>query len=282
MEKRKRPDMIIDAHQHFWSSEKFYYDWLVPELGPLYRNFVAEDLKPLVKENDVVSTVAVQARPELAETMWLLEMAKVNDFIGGVVGWVDFHAEDLDKTLDMLAKYPKLKGVRHQIEDEKDREWMIRPKTLRGLKKIEAHGLSFDALLKHDQLWQLDIVCNVCPNLPIVIDHCSKPNIAAGEKEPWVSRITAASRLPVSVKISGLLTEAGVKDWTVEKIKCYTDLVLSLFGTDRCMVGSDWPVSLQGATYKQSMDTLKELLKDLSETAKQKVFYENAKEFYRL
>ena len=274
--------MIIDAHQHYWDGNKFFYSWLTPEVGVCYRNFVPEDLKGQLAESGVKYTVAVQARSEVAETEWLLDMADENEFLAGIVGWVDLQSDEIDKTLDELVKRPKFVGVRHQVEDEKNREWILQESVINGLKSVAAHGLAYDALMKHDQLWQLEKVCKECPNLRIVIDHCSKPNIKDDEFDEWAEHLRAAAKLPVYCKISGLLTEAGADTWTVEKVKKYTDFIIEIFGADRLMIGSDWPVSLPAASHCETINVIKELISDLPEEDQQKILYKNAAAFYKL
>lgn len=272
---------MIDSHQHFWNKDEVSYHWLSPESGKLYRNFVPSDLLPLTQAAGVEKTVVVQATNHMGETDWLLKQASENDFIGGVVAWVDLKDENLAETLAELKKNPKLKGVRHQIEDEPNREWMLQEEVLRGLKIVEESGLAFDALLKMDQLWQLKTVVEKCPNLPIVIDHCAKPDIAAGGFDEWAPLIAEAAKLPVMCKLSGLLTEASA-DWTVEEIQPYADYILEIFGEDRVMFGSDWPVSTLASEYVGTVEAFKALLADLDDNAKEKVFDKNARKFYKI
>lgn len=276
--------MIIDSHQHFWNKDELNYAWLTPELGVLYRNYLPEELYAQVKRNGVEKTVVVQAAACDAETDYLLKLAGENDFIGGIVGWVDLLDEYLDKRLEELSKNVKFKGVRHQIEDEPDREWMLRPAVLKNLKVIERIGLAFDALLKQDQLWQLEKVFEAAPELRVVIDHCAKPDIAAGAFDKWAGYIRRAAKLPVCCKLSGLMTEADIKSGrqTVEDIRRYSDCVLEAFGENRVMFGSDWPVSAMAMSYDESMRAVEQLLNGCTPEQIDKIMYANAKRFYRL
>jgi len=274
--------MIADSHQHFWNKDKFNYPWLTPNLGCMYRNFIPEDLRPLIELNQVSCTVVVQAMSSVEETYWLLELAEQYDFIAGVVGWVDLVDEKVGATIEKLVQYPKFKGIRHQAEDEPDREWLTKENVLRGLEAAEQFGVRFDALLKHNQLWQLDIVAQRCPALNIVIDHCAKPNIAAGEFEEWAQHISAAAKLPVHCKLSGLITEADHEKWMIDEIRPYADHVINAFGSERVMFGSDWPVSTMASDYSRTVNTFMELLSGLSEKDKQNILYHNAVKFYGL
>ncbi|MDD5017308.1 MAG: amidohydrolase family protein [Eubacteriales bacterium] len=274
--------MIADAHQHFWDKDRFNYPWLTPEMGCLYRNFLPEDLEPLIKFNSVSHTIVVQALSSIDETYWLLGLAEQNDFIAGVVGWVDLTDQELFFTLEKLAKYLKFIGIRHQVEDEADREWLIRENVLLGLEKAMRFGLRFDALLKHDQLWQLDIVARRCPTLGIVIDHCAKPNIKDSAFEVWAEHINEAAKLPIYCKLSGLITEADHERWTIRDLKPYADYILAVFGTKRVMFGSDWPVSTMASDYGCTLKTYIELLSELSEEERQDILYSNTIKFYGL
>jgi len=273
--------MIIDAHQHFWDMTRFVYPWLKPELKSLYRNFLPQDLRPLIESNGVEKTVVVQAISSVEETRWLLRLSDENDFIAAVVGWVDLQDKNVEETLGELTKHPRLKALRHQVEEENDREWLLRESVQKGLKSIEKHGLRFDALLKHDQLWQLERVVERCPGLKIVIDHASKPNIKEREFDTWAVNLEKVARLPVYCKFSGLFTEADHAGWAQKDIRPYAERISSTFGTERVMFGSDWPVSTMASDYSRTLEVSRELLGGLSEADLKKVFHSNAKTFYK-
>lgn len=271
---------MIDSHQHYWDKERFHYPWLMPTLGCLYNTFLPEDLAPLVRAAGVDKTVVVQAMSSLEEMDFLLSLAEANEFIGGVVGWVDLTASNLNQTLDELCKRSKLKGVRHQIEDEPNREWLLQPSVIQGLRCVAEHGLCFDALLKQDQLWQLKTITKEIPALKIVVDHAAKPDIAKGKYDEWAGRIVEVAKLPVYCKLSGLLTEADHDSWTTEDILPYAQHVLNSFGANRVMFGSDWPVSTMAADYQTSVNTALRLLQDLTPEERECVMDGNARRFY--
>ena len=272
--------MIIDSHQHFWDRAMFQYQWLKPDLGCLYQDFLPADLEKLIMPAGVTKTVVVQADASLDEARWLLRLSDENSFIGGVVGWVDLLDEHIERSLDDLARHPKFLAVRHQIEDEPDRGWLLHSQVLAGLKKVSRYGLCFDALLKHDQLWQLQALIDACPDLPIVIDHAAKPDIKGKEFDSWAAHLEQAAKLPVFCKLSGLFTEADHANWAQDDIVPYFNHIIEVFGADRLMFGSDWPVSTMASDYKRTLETSQSLCGHLSSSDKEKIFYANAKNFY--
>lgn len=272
--------MIIDAHQHFWDKDRFHYPWLTPALGCLYRNFLPSDLQPQLEKSGVAKTVVVQAMASLEETRFLLELADGNEFIAGVVGWVPLGDNTLAVNLEELCRNRKFKGVRHQVEDEEKRDWLLQEEVLRGLSTVAAFGLSFDALLGQDQLWQLEAVCERAEGLSIVLDHAAKPDIAGGEYQAWAAHMKRVARLPILCKMSGLLTEADHAHWTIDGLRRYAECILECFGADRVMFGSDWPVSTQAADYETSVRTAETLLSMLSAAQREMVMYANARKFY--
>lgn len=273
---------MIDAHQHFWDKTKLHYPWLSPQQPVLNRNYLPEDLKPLAKEAGVSKTVVVQALSSAEETKWLLDIAAGNDLIGGVVGWVDLQSPVVGDELDALKETPKLKGIRHQAEDEPDRGWILQKNVLNGLREVAQAGLGFDALLKHDQLWQLKAVLDYCPQLRIVIDHAAKPDIRTGAFDSWAKNLEKAAALPVMCKFSGLFTEAEHGSWTQSDIEPYYRHILNVFGPERMMFGSDWPVSTMAADYKQTVHVSSSLCGGLTGAQRELVFHKNARAFYKI
>ena len=274
--------MKIDAHQHFWDLHRGDYGWLTPDLEPLYKNFAPADLEPLLKSTGVDGTVLVQAAPTLAETRYMLSLADQHDFIKGVVGWVDFEADDALDTITELATLPKLVGIRPMIHDIEDSDWMLKAQFTPVLKQLEEHNLVFDALTRPLHLPNLKQLIDRHPNLNVVIDHGSKPEIENGVIEPWATQmaeIAAAGK--ASVKLSGLVTEAG-SDWTVEALKPYVDHLLEHFGTKRMIWGSDWPVCTLASSYKKWHDSTNELLNGFSESEISNVLGHNAIRIYGL
>lgn len=275
--------MIIDSHQHFWQVGRFDYPWLSPDLGVLYRDYLPFHLEPTLRSNDVSETILVQASNSLAESRWLLELAEENDFIAGVVGWVDLLSPETDKQLDEFCADPKFKGVRHLVESEPDDDWLIQPRVLSGLKKLAARGITYDLLVHTRHLQYVSQVAEECPDLSLVIDHLAKPPIARNEIKEWSDKLKPLARYSnIHCKLSGLVTEANWQSWQLDELRPFIDCALEFFGTDRMMFGSDHPVCLLAASYKRVLESFQEGLKDLSETERDKIFCQNAAGFYHL
>ncbi|MDA4136865.1 MAG: amidohydrolase family protein [Thaumarchaeota archaeon] len=275
--------MIIDSHQHFWDITRFRYNWMTPAKKLLIRNYLPGDLNPIMKDVGVVGTVLVQAHDSKEEGEWLLSLAESNDFVKGVVVWIDPRRTDVDKTLVKLSSSPKLKGVRYQVEDELDDEWLLRDDVILGLKEVARFGLPFDLLVRTRQLKTIPILAGKVDGLRMVLDHMAKPEIAAHGMEPWKSEMAKVAAIPgMYCKISGLVTEADWNKWTNEDLKPYLRLALELFGTERLMWGSDWPVCLLASPYGRVLRATSDAIGPLNKSESEKIFYLNAKHFYNL
>jgi len=274
---------MIDAHQHFWQVGRFDYPWMSSDLGVLYRDYLPEDLAPILAQNGVEKTVLVQASNSVAESRWLLELADANSFIAGVVGWVDLTSAEVDAQLDELIAHPKFKGVRHLVESEPDDAWLVRPAVLSGLQRLSSYGLSYDLLVHTRHLQYVPQVAESCPELRLVIDHLAKPPIARNEIKEWARALKPVARYPnIHCKLSGLVTEANWTAWQTSDLRPFVDCVLELFGAERIMFGSDYPVCLLAASYDRVLGSFQGLLKYLSDTDRDKIFSRNAAAFYRL
>ena len=274
--------MRIDAHQHFWSLGRGDYDWLTPELSILYRDFKPNDLAPLLKQHQIEGTVLVQASPTIAETNYLLSLANKHDFIKGVVGWVDFESFDVIQTINELAKDPKIVGLRPMIQDIEDVDWMLNAEFTSVFNAIINNNLVFDALTKPIHLPNLHRLLLRHPKLRTVIDHGSKPVIAAREFEPWaVEMALIAKTSKACVKLSGLVTEAK-ENWSIDDLKPYVDHLFAYFGADRIIWGSDWPVCNLASDYTQWCETTEEILNELSTEERAAVLGGNAMRVYSL
>jgi len=274
---------MIDAHQHFWQVGRFDYPWLSSDLGVLYRDYLPHDLAPILKQNGVAQTVLVQASNSIAESRWLLELADANSFIAGVVGWVDLMSPDGEAQLNELSAHPKFKGVRHLVESEPEDDWLIKPAVLSGLRRLATYGLSYDLLVHTRHLRHVPEVAESCPELRFVIDHLAKPPIAQNEIKEWARALKpVADYQNIHCKLSGLVTEANWSSWQTNDLRPFVDCVLELFGPERMMFGSDYPVCLLAASYDRVLDAFQELLKYLSDSDRDKIFAKNAAAFYRL
>jgi L-fuconolactonase len=255
--------MRIDAHQHFWNLEKVEYPWLVPAFGPIYRTIEAAELEPLLKANGIDKTVIVQAMDSYEDTDYMLETAAQYDWVAGVVGWVPLNKPDeAAKKLEFYTKNPLLKGIRHLIHEEKDPNWVVQDAVIEGLKVLASFGLTFDVVaVLPEHLHHVTTLAEKIPDLKIVIDHLAKPHIKDKQMEPWASLIKKAAAYPnVYAKLSGLNTAADWESWSAADIKPYIDYAFDIFGAERLLFGSDWPVAnLAGDYTKVWVETNKAL-----------------------
>lgn len=275
--------MVIDSHQHFWQVGRFDYPWMTSDLGVLYRDYVPRDLEPIIESNRVTKTVLVQASNSVGESHWLLNLADENSFIAGVVGWVDLMSSSVDAQLDELTAHPKFKGVRHLVESEPNDDWLIQPAVLSGFRQLSRYGLSYDLLVHTRHLKYVPQVVESAPDLAFVIDHLAKPPIAKKEIKQWSQALKPLASYPnVHCKVSGLVTEANWTSWQSDDLRPYVEYALELFGADRLMFGSDYPVCLLAASYDRVLDAFQEILEPLTESDRDKIFSNNAAKFYRL
>ena len=235
--------MWIDSHQHFWAVGRGDYGWLTPESGPLYRDFGPDDLRPILRETGIGRTIIVQAAPTVAETRFLLDIARHQPFVAGVVGWVEMNqSETAIRYLKELASNPLLVGIRPMIQDIADPNWMLGREPARVFERLISMDLAFDALVRPQHLPALLELLGRYPQLRAVVDHGGKPNIAERQWQPWADRMAAiAEETSALCKLSGLATEARASDGA-EALKPYMDHLYESFGPDRLMWGSDWPV----------------------------------------
>lgn len=274
--------MRIDAHQHFWRRERGDYDWLTPELAPLWRDFLPEDLAPLLARHGIAGTVLVQAAPTEAETTFMLSLAREHAFIRGVVGWTDLAAPDAPERIAELARDPLLKGLRPMLQDLPDDDAILASEVQPALAAMAAGGLSLDALIRPRHLLQVARLREEHPDLRIVIDHAAKPDIAAGDLAGWARDLAAVAADGLThCKLSGLVTEAA-PDWHLYDLRPVAETVLAAFGPGRVMWGSDWPVLNLAGDYDGWVEASHALLSGLGPEQQVQVLGETARRFYRL
>ena len=274
---------MIDAHQHFWQVDRFDYPWMKSDDAVLYRDYLPAQLEPVLRANDVEKTVLVQASNSVAESRWLLQLADENNFIAGVVGWVDLMSLETASQLEELTAHAKFKAVRHLVESEPEDDWLVHGEVLNGLKMLAAFGVSYDLLVHTRHLQHARQVAEECPELSLVIDHLAKPPIARGEFVEWARELRPLAAYPnVYCKLSGLVTEANWITWTTDDLRPYVEYALELFGAERLMFGSDYPVCLLAASYERVLESFQELLEDLGTEDRDRIFGGNAARFYRL
>ena len=243
--------MKIDTHQHFWKLDRGGYDWLTPDLAAIFRDFLPADLEPLLKANGIDATIAVQADDNEAETEFLLSLADRYDWIVGVVGWVDLEALTATASIERLAQHPKLVGLRPMIQNIDDDAWMLRETLKPAISAMVAHNLTFDALVLPRHLNNLNLFLERYPELTVVVDHCAKPNIRNQKFEPWASQIAIVAQHPnVFCKLSGLVTEAR-EGWAHKDLEPFASHVRQVFGQNRILFGSDWPVVNLASNYNR-------------------------------
>ena len=279
--------MIVDAHQHFWDPARADYPWMdAPELAPIRRAFGPTDLAPLLKANGIDASILVQCRSALEETEEFLRIASVTPSVVGVVGWADLTSGSLGDTLDRLRASPggeKLVGIRHQVHDESDPDWLLRADVQRGLATVFARDLAYDFLVRTRELSAAIATAKAFPHARVVLDHAAKPPIAEGWSTEWADRIAALAACGnVWCKISGLATEAKWNDWDAERLFPFVAHVAKCFGEDRLIFGSDWPVCLLAGSYGEIKSALETCLARLGPQVRAKAFGVNAHVAYRL
>lgn len=251
--------MRIDAHQHFWdyASHPEHYVWMSDEYSYLRQNFGPAALLPLLTSADMIGSVAVQAREMVAETEYLLALADQHEWILGVVGWLDLCDESAEEHVARYASNGKLRGLRMLIHDRADPDFAISSDHARGVSVLAKYGLTYDLLLKPQNLRSATQLADSLPDQRFVVDHIAKPDIASGTIEPWQSDLADLAQRPnVYCKLSSIVTQADWQEWNAEQIRPYLDSVLRMFGSDRLMIGSDWPVSTVATDYVTTMSVV--------------------------
>ncbi|KMQ80284.1 L-fuconolactone hydrolase [Candidatus Burkholderia pumila] len=282
--------MSIDAHQHYWDPARGDYGWLTPEMKPLYRVFDPDDLAPLRQTTDVRRTVVVQAAPTIDETRYLLNLARKEDSIAGMVGWVPLDSPDAPAIIDKFVHDPKFKGVRPMLQDLPDDTWIEHAPLEKAIERLIDLDLAFDALIFARHIPSLIRFAERYPKLRVVIDHGAKPPIRNGiEKgwQPWADGIAQLAKLPQNhlyCKLSGLVTESAQEQNQQydENLKPYVKHLLEQFGPQRLMWGSDWPVVNLNGSYTDWHASAKRLTSHLEKADQDAIFGANARAFYRL
>jgi L-fuconolactonase len=277
--------LILDAHHHLWDPRLHDYPWMTGEAARLGEPRDLDDLRAVTGPAGVSATIAVQAATSEAETAWLLTLAAESDgLVAGVVGWVDLEAPDVADRLARLRSAPggeRLVGIRHPVHDEPDAGWLDRDTVRRGLRAVAAAGLTYDLLLFPEHLAPARRVAEALPELALVVDHGAKPRIADGGWEPWNSDLAAlAAHERVHCKLSGLVTEARWDAWREDGVERYAARLLELFGPQRLMFGSDWPVCTLAASYAEVVELAGSALAGCSAEERDAVLARTARRFY--
>jgi L-fuconolactonase len=277
---------VVDAHHHLVDPARFDYPWLTPDLAAIDRRFGPEDLAPELAAAGIDRTILVQTISSIEETRAFLDIASRTPFIAGVIGWIDLTDRRAAATIDSLRAGPggdRLVGIRHQVHDEPDREWLLRADVGRGLAAVEAASLTYDLLVRPRELPAALTVARARPGLRLVIDHLAKPPIRSGELEPWLALLRPFGELGnVWCKVSGLVTEADWTTWQPGDLAPYVERAIEIFGPSRLMFGSDWPVCLLAASYARVVSVARDLSAGLSARDRDALFGEAAVRAYAL
>jgi L-fucono-1,5-lactonase len=277
---------LVDAHHHFWDPARASYPWLTKELAAIDRAFGPNHLEPLVVAAGIRRTIVVQARASVDETRELLAIAAGSPFVAGVVGWIDLTDPGVEAVLAALRTTPDgwhLVGIRHQVHDEQDPAWLLRPDVRRGLRAVADAGLAYDLLVRTRELPAALEVVRGMPELRFVIDHLAKPPIRERALEPWAGLIGQFGPLEnASCKVSGLVTEADWGAWQIADIDPFVRHAIDVFGPGRLMFGSDWPVCLLAAPYGRVLEVARALTRDLGDEDRDLLFGGTARRVYRL
>lgn len=279
--------MRIDSHHHVWDLSVREQGWMVGEaLNPIKKNFSIDDLRQAITGCGIDKTVVVQTVTNYDETPELLELADTDNLVAGVVGFLKIDAEDAISHLDSyqsLRGFKYLVGIRDIAHDYEDVKYLSKPQVIKNVRELGKRGLVYDLLTKTPHMRAAIDLVKACPNTKFVLDHISKPYIAKGDMQPWADQITElASFENVVVKVSGLFTEADWKNWKKEDFWPYLEHITKSFTPNRMMFGSDWPVCLLAATYRQSIDLVEEFTSKFSESEKNAFWAGTANKAYGL
>ena len=273
----------IDAHQHFWKFDPVRDSWITDDMKVIQRDFLPQDSEPLLVQNGFDGCVVVQSDQSEQENLFQLQNAEENEFIKGIVGWVDLQSANIEERLVYYSQFKKLKGFRHVLQGEPQRNLMLQPAFMHGISLLNKYGFTYDILIFPDQLQYVPSLAAAFPQQQFVIDHIAKPHIKDGKIDEWKKDIEAVGKCEnVYCKMSGMVTEANWNNWKQEDFTAYLNVIVNAFGEDRIMFGSDWPVCLVAASYKEVLGITENYFGSFSTTAQQKFFALNAVRFYKL
>jgi len=275
--------MKLDAHQHFWEYNMAEYGWIGEEMNAIRQSFLPQDLEPILVQSGMNGCIAVQARQSLTETQWLLQLADRHECIKGVVGWVDLCSDEVRNQLELFASNPYLKGVRHVIQDEPDLKYVLREDFQRGISLLKEYDLAYDLLVSKEQLSYAVELVKTFPEQRFVLDHLAKPDIKSGIISPWKEALESLAAQPNAYcKLSGMVTEADWANWTPSDFTSYLNTAIEVFGADRLMFGSDWPVSNLSASYTDVYGLITTHIHSLSVSDQEMILGGTCAAFYQI
>jgi L-fuconolactonase len=273
----------IDAHQHCWQFDPARDSWITGEMAVIRRNFLPADLLPVLQQNGIDGTVLVQTCHTEDDNRFMLKLADENDFIKGVIGWVNLQSLNVKDRLKHYTHCSKVKGFRHVLQADPDEQFMLRDSFKHGISLLNKYNFTYDILIYPSHLKYALILVAEFPDQKFVVDHLAKPNIKSKEIDEWKKDILAlAKHQNVYCKVSGMLTEADWHSWRTDDFTPYLDTVFNAFGISRLMYGSDWPVCLLAGGYNRALEVLQLYTSKLSQQEQDRFFGGNAIEFYNL
>jgi L-fuconolactonase len=273
----------IDAHQHCWQFDPVKDSWITGEMSVIRRDFTPADLLPVLQQNGIDGTVLVQTCHTEDDNRFMLKLADENDFIKGVIGWVNLQSLNVEDRLKHYAQYSKMKGFRHVLQSDPDEQLMLRDSFKQGIALLNKYCFTYDILIYPNHLKYASILAAEFPDQKFVVDHLAKPNIKSREIDEWKKDIRAlAKHQNVYCKVSGMLTEADWYLWRTDDFTPYLDTIFNAFGISRLMYGSDWPVCLLAGGYNRALEVLQLYTSKLSQQEQDRFFGGNAIEFYNL
>jgi L-fuconolactonase len=274
---------VIDSHQHFWRYTPEEYGWIDESMPRLRADFLPADLHVQMRAAGVDAAVAVQARQDVEETRWLLELAEGSPFLAGVVGWAPIASPEFPLVLESLRSSAKLKGLRHIVQAEADEQFMLRDSFRDGIRELTRSGLVYDILIFPPQLPQAIAFADAHPQQSFVLDHAAKPPLRGGDLVEWERGFRLlAQRENVCCKLSGLVTEADWSVWTEESLHRIFDVMLEAFGPGRMLAGSDWPVCTLASEYTRWWALVRGWVNQLSNGERALILGGNAERIYKL
>ena len=274
---------MIDSHQHFWTYQVNRDAWITADMDRIRNNFYPNDSLDLFDNNEIDGCIAVQADSSEDETLFLISLAEQSEFIKGVVGWVDLQAKNIESRLTYFSQFEQIVGFRHVVQSETDPDFLARPDFLRGVQLLESFDFTYDLLIYPNQLNSGIEFCKKNSDQKIVLDHLAKPPIKLGDISEWKKYILKFKELEnVSAKISGLITEAEWYHWKEKDILDVIDIALEVFGVDRLMFGTDYPVVLVAEELSSWVRTFKKSIAKLSPDEIRKITIDNCLQFYKI
>ena len=273
----------IDAHQHFWTFDPVRDAWITSDLDVIAKDFMPKDLKPILDGFGFEGCIVVQSSESVDENLFQLANAAQNNFIKGIVGWIDFDAVDIAEQLQEYQKQPLIKGFRHILQGNKNRAIILEPTFKAGLNLLNQYGFTYDVLIFKDQLNYLHQFLKENDSIPMVLDHLAKPDIKSGAIKDWAEDIKKiGSYQNLYCKISGMVTEADWQNSKYEDFEPYLDIAFNTFGANRLLFGSDWPVCNLAGGFDKVYQFIEKYTKQLSKGEQEKFWGLNACEFYQI